>query len=135
TAQRTTATYTPSLHDALPICPGGVQSLVEPECLAEIAPADRGSEHRRPDRLPQPSTHPRQRAGDDDLWPGVDRDQNCEPEDGGAITTDGKPLSPGDAVAVPTAPQLDHGRRAVRDSLHQPHRERRRAEARGDEQR
>ena len=115
-------------------CTGCVQGLVEAERLAEVFPPDRRGEHRGPDRLSQPSAHPRESAGDDDLRPRVDRDQQTEPEDGGAVAADSEPLSPCDSVAVPAAPQLDHRRRTVRDPLHQPHRKRRRAKARRDEQ-
>ena len=111
-----------------------VERLVEAEGFAQVAPADGAGQHRGADRLAQPASHPGDRPRDDDLGPEGDRDEQAQAEDGRAVAADRQPLSPRDAIAVPAAPELDHGRRSVGDPLDQADSEGRRPEAGGDEQ-
>ena len=87
----------------------GIQRLMEAKGLAEIFLLNRPGEHGRPNRLPKTTAHPGQRPGDDDLRPGRDRNEQTEAQDRATVASDRELPAPRDAVAVPTAPQLDHG--------------------------
>ena len=114
---------------------GGIKRLVKTECLPEVFLFDGARKHRGADWLAQPATHPGQGPGDDHLRPTGDSDEKAEPEDRDAVTADRHALPPRNAIAVPTAPELDQRRRAVADAFDHADRERRCTEARRDEQR